>query len=82
MRYKLVREAIKTVSLLDGLTVIELDGKTMTRFKHWCGQIPKFAEFLKIYGEARTVTLKSRKRATAYLPFFGFLVLVLLWYPL
>ena len=61
MRYKVVREAIKTASLLDGLAVIELDGKTMTRFEHWSGKIPKFANHLKIYGEAGTVTLKSKK---------------------
>jgi hypothetical protein len=33
-RYKLFAKAFKTATLLDGLHVIELDGKADTRIKH------------------------------------------------
>ena len=60
-RYKLVKEAIKTKTLLDGLTVITIDGKADTRYKHWCGSNPKFTNHLRTWGEAGTVTLRDHK---------------------
>jgi hypothetical protein len=33
-QFKLFAKAFKTATLLDGLHVIELDGKVYTRFKH------------------------------------------------
>jgi hypothetical protein len=59
-RYKLFTKAFKTATLLDGLHVIELDGKLDTRYKHWCGKNPKFIGHLRTWGEAGTVSLKSK----------------------
>ena len=48
-RYKLFREALTTVTQLDWLAIIEIDGKTTTRYKHWrnTNEDPKFAKFLQ-----------------------------------
>jgi hypothetical protein len=59
-RYKLFKEAFKTATLLDGLTVIKIDGKEATQYIHWSGSNPDFANHLRIWGEAGTVTIKSR----------------------
>ncbi len=45
--YKLFAKAFKTATLLDGLHVIELDGIQATRYEHWCGSNPKFANHLQ-----------------------------------
>ena len=40
---------------MDGLIVIEIDGVSKTRYKHWSGQLPRFAHHLRTWGEAGTV---------------------------
>jgi Integrase core domain. len=60
-QYKLCKEAFKTATLLDGLTVIILDGVAKTRVEHWSGKLPKFAMHLRTWGEAGTVTLKNTR---------------------
>ena len=47
-------------TLLDGLTVILIDGKEATQFVHWNGSNPDFANNLQIWGEAGIVTIKSK----------------------
>jgi len=59
MRYKLFCKAFKTATLLDGLMVITLGGKTATRYIHKFGKNPDFANHLRTWGEAGTVTLKG-----------------------
>jgi hypothetical protein len=59
-RYKLFAKAFKTATLLNGLHVIELDGIQATRYEHWCGSNPKFANHLRTWGKAGTVNLKSK----------------------
>jgi hypothetical protein len=59
-RYKLFAKAFKTVTILDGLRVIELDGVKATRYEHWCGANPDFTRHLRTWGEAGTVNLKSK----------------------
>ena len=59
MRYKLFREAFKTATLLDGLMVINIDGKLATRYMHKYGSDPAYAKHLRTWGEAGTVTLKG-----------------------
>jgi hypothetical protein len=42
IRYKLEREAMTTATLLDGLTVIEINGVKKSRVEHWSGgKLPK-----------------------------------------
>ena len=46
MRYTLFWECFKTATLLDGLAIMEIDGKLATRYEHWGAEIPKFAKHL------------------------------------
>ena len=48
-----------TATLLDGLMSIEIDGVINSRYEHWCGMNPKFAKYLRLWGEAGTVKTKT-----------------------
>jgi hypothetical protein len=56
VRYKIWRHAFKTATLLDGLTVETVGGKTATRYVLWAGENPKFADYLRTWGEAGAVS--------------------------
>jgi len=58
-RYRLYSEAFKTATLLDGLVITTLDGKSLTRYEHWDGKLPEFAKHLRTWGEAGTVKLRD-----------------------
>ena len=60
-RYNLFREAFTTATLLDGLVVTTLNGKTATRYIHWGGESPKFAKHLRTWGDAGTVKVATGK---------------------
>jgi Reverse transcriptase (RNA-dependent DNA polymerase) len=60
IRYRLFKDAYKTAALLDGLAVINIDGKSATRYVHWCGKNPAFAKHLRTWGEAGTVKIKTK----------------------
>ena len=60
IRYRVYSEVFKTVTLLDGLTVITIGDETKTRVEHWCGKLPNFVPYLKQVGEAGTVKLKDK----------------------
>ena len=62
-RCKLFRESFSTAAMLDGLTMITRKGKTMTRYEHWNGVLPKFCRHLKKWGEAGVVTLRDLKKS-------------------
>ena len=57
MKFLLFGEAVKTATKLDWLTVMTLDGVTKSRVEHYCGKVPRFASYLKTFGEAGTVTI-------------------------
>ena len=59
-RYKFFREAFTCATLLDGLTVIELNGKEETRYIHWQGNNPAWTRSLRTWGEAGVVKLKTK----------------------
>jgi hypothetical protein len=59
--YWLFRKAYKTVALLDGFNVIEVAGKANTHYAHWCGENPKFTNYLCVWGKAGTVKIKTDK---------------------
>ena len=61
IRYKLYREAFTIATHLDGLKVIAIDGVDKTRYEHWCGKIPRFANHLRTWGEAGTVKTITTK---------------------
>ncbi len=62
LRYKLHTECFGCATLLDGLTVVTIDDKTATRFEHWNGKLPLFAQaqHMKIWGEAGAVKLGNK----------------------
>jgi hypothetical protein len=60
IRYKIWREAFRTATMLDGLTVATTDGQTGTLYVLWCGENPKFAQHLRTWGEAGTVKTKVK----------------------
>ena len=57
--YKLYCEAINTAPKLDGLLVLDLDGKSATPYKHWGVENPKFTYYLRVWGEGGVVKLKK-----------------------
>ena len=59
MRYILFREAFETAAKLDGLTIIDIDGKKATRYEHWGNEIPKFVKHLRVWGESGVVKTKT-----------------------
>ena len=65
LRYKLYREALTTVTQLDWLVVITLDGVSKTRYQHWSKKNTdlKFAKYLRTWGE--TGTVKTRRVTTS-----------------
>lgn len=46
IKMRLFTETFETATILDGLTVIEIDGLTMTRFEHFHGMPPKITDYL------------------------------------
>jgi hypothetical protein len=59
IRYVLFKEAFTTATKLDALVAVEVDGVTASRYKHFFGADPDYANYLKTWGEAGTVTLKD-----------------------
>jgi hypothetical protein len=60
IRYKLFPKAFEYATDRDGLQVTTIDGLTSTRYKHFCGKNPKFAQHLHTWGEAGTVKTKTK----------------------
>ena len=60
VHYKVFREAFKTATLLDRLNPVTIDGVTKTRYEHWCGRNPAFAQHLCTWGEAGTVKVCTK----------------------
>ena len=57
MQYQLWPDCINCVTKMDWLTVTEVDGIKKTRCEHYCGKLPKFASYLRTWGEAGTVKI-------------------------
>jgi hypothetical protein len=53
-------EAVTTATHLDGLIPQDIDSVVKTRFEHQFGANLPFARDLRTWGEAETVTIKSR----------------------
>jgi hypothetical protein len=61
-RYKIFREPFTTANLLDGLMVLDIDGKVTTRYKNFHGTNPAFAHHLRTWGGVGMV--KSKMKTT------------------
>ena len=59
-RCLLFAKASAFATAVDGLTVIDVDGKKASRYVHWCGENPKWTKHMRKWGEAGTATLKSK----------------------
>jgi hypothetical protein len=59
-RYLLFREAFKTATDLDSLVVTTVGAKKATRHEHFYGNNPKWMKFLRTWGEAGTVKVKTK----------------------
>ena len=46
------KEALKNVTLMDGLTVVIHNGKTATIYRHWMLRVLNFSSKLRMWGEA------------------------------
>ena len=58
MRYALRPKAFQYTTKTDGLCMVKVDGVTASRYKHFCGENPRFANHLRTWGKAETVKLK------------------------
>ena len=54
-RYRLFSECAMTMTKLDWLNIVEIDGVIKTRFVHFGYGLPKFAHYLNTWGEAGTI---------------------------
>jgi hypothetical protein len=59
-RYLLFREAFKTATYLYSLVVTTMGTKKATRHEHFYGTNPKWMKFLRTWGEAGTVKVKTK----------------------
>ena len=59
MWYQLFGKSFTTVTLLDGVTVIKIDGKFVSCYKHVFGNMPRFVHSLCMVGETGTVKVKT-----------------------
>jgi hypothetical protein len=58
--YLLYHKAFQYATDTDGLGVHTIGELTTTRYKHFCGQNPKFAQHLHTWREAGTVKIKMK----------------------
>ena len=57
--YWLFSEIFTTVTLMDGLNVIEISGKYASWYEHFFGETLRFTCSLYMVGEAHTVKIKT-----------------------
>ena len=57
------RETMQTATLLDGLVVTAIEGIKLTRVEHWGGSLPRWVGYLRTWGEAGVVKLKTKTSA-------------------
>jgi hypothetical protein len=58
--FMLRRDAFKTATILDGLSIFKIENKIDTQYAHWDGQVPKYLNNLRTWREAGTVKLSTR----------------------
>ena len=59
MCYRLFGESFTTITILDGLTIIHVDGHKKSRYEHVFKKKPKFVKHLCTIGEAGTVKIMN-----------------------
>ena len=56
-RYKLFHDCYATAAMVDGLMIVNVNGKFASQFEHFCGANPKCTAYLRTWGEAGMVKL-------------------------
>ena len=59
MHFRLFGESFTTITMLDGLTIIEVDGHRQSWYKHVFKKKPKSVKYLHTVGEAGTVKITN-----------------------
>ena len=59
MHYQLFGEIFTTITMLDGLTIIEVNGHKKSQYEHVFKKKPKFVKHLRTIGEAGTVKIMN-----------------------
>ena len=59
MRFRLFGEIFTTITMLDGLTIMDIDGLKQSRYEHAFKKKPKFVKYLRTIGEAGTVKITT-----------------------
>ena len=62
-RYVFFRETMQTATLLDGLVITIVEGSSRTHLEHWGGYLPMWVGYLRTWGEAGVVKLKTKTTA-------------------
>jgi hypothetical protein len=57
--YHLFRDAFITPTDLDGMVVLEIEGKRATRYEHMFGKNPEWSGHLRTFCESGTVKIKT-----------------------
>jgi hypothetical protein len=60
------REAFQTSTYLSGIVLVEIDSVLKTQFKHWEGTLRGFLRYLRKWGEARVVKLRTSTTPKIY----------------
>jgi len=60
------REAFQTATYMDGFVLVTIGNIRKTRFEHWEGKLPRFSEYLRRWGEAGVVKLRTSTTPKIY----------------
>ena len=60
LRYIISHEAFNCATQLDGLVSVTINGVTKSRYEHWVGKNPAFSKYLRTWGEAGKVKIKTK----------------------
>ena len=60
LSYIISHEAFNCATQLDGLVLVTINGVTKTRYEHWVGKNLAFTKYLRTWGEAGTMKVKTK----------------------
>ena len=66
VRYKVFPYWIKTVVKLENLCVVKYNDKRLSWYEHMSLDLPKWAQHMRVLGEAGTVTVKTKMHLAFY----------------
>ena len=60
IRYKMCKEALKTVTFLERLTVARRGRKAVKQYENWMGSVPNFASKLHTWSKAGVINEQTK----------------------